>query len=92
MADANAKAWRERLVALAMLVWGKVGDVAAFIDRGEANAAPKSAGVPISPDVARHMAAIEKAGRFVMPDEVDNILGPADGTHQTQGDESAATG
>jgi len=76
MADANSKAWRERLVSLVSLAFGGVKDVAEFIDTGRVTEAARSAPA-IDGKVARHMRACEIAGRFVMPEEVEAILGKA---------------
>lgn len=74
MADASSKAWRERLVALVSLAFGGVKDVGNFLETGQITEAAKTAPA-IDAKVARHMRACEKAGRFVMPDEVEVILG-----------------
>lgn len=74
MADAHSKAWRERLVALVSLAFGGIKDVGEFIATGRVSEAVRS--VPaIDGKVARHMRACEIAGRFVMPEEVEVILG-----------------
>ena len=74
MAEAHSRAWRERLVALSMLVWGSIKNVVAFIETGSVDEKPPPPPT-VTPEVSRYMRAIDKAGRFVMPDEVDKILG-----------------
>lgn len=85
MADGKNKAWRERLVALVMLAFGNVKDVGRFIETGDVGGPAKQSAPALTPEVARHMKAIETAGRFVMPDEVDRILndGPTKTTNAT---------
>lgn len=83
MAEANSRAWRERLVALSMLAWGSIKNIGAFIETGSVDDKPPPA-PSVTPQVSRYMRAIEKAGRFVMPEEVDAILGDAEhGTPET---------
>lgn len=77
MAEAHSRAWRERLVALSMLVWGSIKNVGAFIETGGVDERPQPPPT-VTPEVSRYMRAIEKAGRFVMPDEVDKILGDSE--------------
>lgn len=74
MAEAHSRAWRERLVALSMLVWGSIKNVGAFIETGSVDERPPPPPT-VTPEVSRYMRAIDKAGRFIMPDEVDKILG-----------------
>ena len=72
------RAARERLVAQAALVWGQIGDVAEFIESGDVSTTKgQGQAPPITPEVDRYMQAIRKAGRFVMPDEVDKWLAEA---------------
>jgi hypothetical protein len=82
-ADAVNRVWRERLVALVGLAFGSVKDVSRFIETGEVDGGSRGQSVPLTPEVSRHMKAIEKAGRFVMPDEVERIL--ADGSPTATG-------
>lgn len=82
MAEAQNRAWRERLVALSMLVWGSIKNVGAFIETGSVDERPPPP-PSVTPEVSRYMRAIDKAGRFVMPDEVDAILGEEYGTPPT---------
>lgn len=85
MADAASKAWRERLVALVSLAFGSVKDVGRFIDTGEVDGGGgRGQAVPLTPQVSRHMKAIEKAGRFVMPEDVERILNDGSPTITTK--------
>lgn len=76
MVDGKQEAIRRNLVAQAMLVWGNVEDVAAFVYNGELSGKTRGTGQPIptTPEVDRYAEAIRRAGRFVMPDEVDQWL------------------
>lgn len=53
-------------------MWGAVNDVAAFIESGAIDvAANVGKPAPVTPDVAKYMAAIAaNGGKFLMPDEV----------------------
>lgn len=83
MADAHNRTWRERLVALSMLAWGAIKNVGQFIETGEVDGKPPPP-PSVTPQVSRYMRAIEKAGgRFVMPEEVDEILGDDNGSPST---------
>jgi hypothetical protein len=73
MADAIERSWRERFVGLGLLLFGKIKDVGTYINQGRIDGVA-SQPPPLTPEVARHMKAIEIAGRFVMPDEVERIL------------------
>lgn len=59
-------------MAQAALVWGAVSDVATFIETGRIDVATDvGKPAPVTPDVAKYMAAIAaNGGKFVMPDEV----------------------
>lgn len=57
-----------------MLAWGAIKNVAQFIETGDVDGKPPPPPT-VTPEVSRYMRAIDKAGRFVMPDEVDKILG-----------------
>jgi len=75
MCTGARRAARERLVAQAALVWGQISDVAEFIASGDVSTTKgQGQAPPITPEVDRYMQAIRKAGRFVMPDEVDKWL------------------
>jgi hypothetical protein len=76
MVEGQQEAIRGNLVAQAALVWGQIQDVKLFIQTGRAEAKPEWVGKPaaVTDDVARYAAAIERAGRFLMPDEVDGWL------------------
>ena len=82
MAEGSSRAWRGRLVELSLLAWGKIEDVGSYLETGEI-AGRKQPAPSITPDVSRYMRAIDKAGRFVMPDEVDKILGEEHGPPTT---------
>ena len=76
MVEGQQEAIRRNLVAQAALVWGQVTDLDRFIATGEVEVRPAEYGqpAPVTPEVARYKRAIEIAGRFVMPDEVDKWL------------------
>ncbi len=82
IAEGSSRAWRGRLFELSLLAWGKIEDVGRYLETGEVDGR-KLLPPPITPEVSRYMRAIDKAGRFVMPDEVDKILGDADGPPTT---------
>ena len=82
MAEGSSRAWRSRLVELSLLAWGKIEDVGSYLETGEI-AGRKPVAPSITPEVSRYMRAIDKAGRFVMPDEVDKILGEEHGPQTT---------
>jgi hypothetical protein len=82
MAEGSSRAWRGRLVELSLLAWGKIEDVGSYLETGEI-AGRKPVAPSITPEVSRYMRAIDKAGRFVMPDEVDKILGEEHGPPTT---------
>ena len=82
MAQGAGKVWRSRLVELSLLAWGKLEDVGTYLETGDIGGR-KPQMATITPEVSRHMKAIEKAGRFVMPEEVDKILGDRNGTPTT---------
>ncbi len=66
--------WRERFVGLAALLYGDVKDTRAYIETGAVRGSSGGAANLHTPEVARYMKAIEIAGRFIMPDEVDGVL------------------
>ena len=76
MAEGRRRAVRESLAAQAALVWGHVRDVGEYIESGRLDAAPASLGQApaLSPYETLYATAIERAGKFIMPDEVDQWL------------------
>jgi hypothetical protein len=76
MHEGQQEAIRGNLAAQAALVWGQIEDLHRYIRTGEIGAATQGAGRPIeaTPEVSRYEEAIRRAGRFVMPDEVDKWL------------------
>jgi hypothetical protein len=76
MVEGRREAVRRNLVAQAALVWGQIDDLQQFIATGRAEAKPEYVGqpAPVTEDVARYAQAMERAGRFLMPDEVDKWL------------------
>ena len=81
MAEDHREATRRNLVAQAALVWGGIEDLQGFIDTGAVGGKAKGIGRPLAatPEVERYEEAIRRAGRFVMPDEVDQWLNEGDG-------------
>lgn len=71
MAEGRGEYERRNLVSLAGLVWGKIKDVGTFIETGRVDGDSR-VGQPaeISPEVAEYIAACDKAGRFLQPEEV----------------------
>jgi len=71
MAEGRGEYERRNLVSLAGLVWGKIKDVGTFIETGRVDGDSR-VGQPaeISPEVAEYIAACDRAGRFLQPEEV----------------------
>lgn len=84
MAEGRGEHERRNLVSLAGLVWGKIKDVGTFIESGRVDGNSRI-GQPaeITPDVAEYLAACEKAGRFLEPEEVYGKTSTATGTATT---------
>lgn len=74
MTDGLEKAWRYRWAGLNSLLWGKIRDVQTWVETGSADGTAEKPAPTLTPEVARYAKAIELAGRFVMPDEVEGIL------------------
>ncbi len=67
---------RRNLVAQAAAVWGGIENLDEFIHTGNCTARPEYVGraPEVTPDVARYRRAMEIAGKFIMPEEVDAWL------------------